>query len=81
MFHLGFSKKEKMFISIGKISIGVFPILKNSLELVHTLINNNFFKLMSVGRNYLVFESVHLFIYFSIFIKFCSILIRQKIFS
>ncbi len=43
MFHLGFSKKEKMFISIGKISIGVFPILKNSLELVHTLINNNFF--------------------------------------
>ena len=40
MFHLGFSKKEKMFISIGKISIGAFLILKNSLELVNTLIKN-----------------------------------------
>ena len=43
MFHLGFLKKGKMCISIGKISIGAFLILKNSLELVNTLIKNNFF--------------------------------------
>ena len=32
MFHLEYLRKEKMFISIGKISIGVFQILKNLLE-------------------------------------------------
>lgn len=41
MFHLEFSRKERIYISIGKTNIGVIPILKNLLELVSIVIKSS----------------------------------------
>ena len=52
LYHSGFPRKERMYISIVKTNIGIIQTLRSSLELVNTLIKLIYFLYFQVLKLY-----------------------------
>ena len=56
--HLEFSRKEKMYISIGKTNIGIIQTLKSLQELINALIKRIYFLYFSSSKIILLEQKV-----------------------